>query len=82
MEGWLGKERMTEIVNSDSFVCHETISDANSQKQCAGHMILLKEHNLFYRMAHFYNKDLHLKGEELIFKNREACISHHNTENH
>ena len=76
-KGWLGEERMTEILNSESFVCHKTVHvDDKDRLQCAGHMILLREDNEFYRWAKFLNC-LDLKGYELVFEKKEDCINHH-----
>lgn len=72
LEGWLGKERMEEIIQQDSFVCH-----ANINQQCAGHMLLLKEDNAFYRLAKGLGIRLDLRGGELVFDNINDCIKHH-----
>ena len=73
----LGKERMKEIVESDSFVCHKTSSDPNNSKQCAGHLLLLKEKNAYYRLAKLLKIDLNLKGKELVFDTEKDCVLHH-----
>jgi len=72
MKGWLGTDRMTEILDSDTFVCHKKMD-----LQCAGHMLLLKKENIFYRMAQAMKIDLGLSGEELVFDNKKDCINHH-----
>ena len=72
LKGWLGKGRMEEIVAADTFVCH-----ANTNQQCAGHMLLLKEGNAFYRLATRLNIHLELRGEDLIFNTEQDCIDHH-----
>lgn len=46
LRGWLGKERMQEIMQSDSFVCHKDTS-----KQCAGHMLIKGNENVFVATA-------------------------------
>lgn len=74
LEGWLGKERITSILNSDSFTCHKTTSP---MLQCAGHMILLKNKNSFYSLANAMKINLRLTGHELIFETKEDCIKHH-----
>ena len=77
-KGWLGGERMEEILQSDSFVCHKTTGgDLGDRLQCAGHMILKKEENTFYRMSGRFGIDLNLKGEELIFDTEQDCIDYH-----
>ena len=73
LAGWLGKDRMTEILEQDSFTCHKT----NKQMQCAGHMIILEERNHFYELAVRLNFDLGLSGQELVFESEEDCINHH-----
>ncbi|MDA9557779.1 DUF6283 family protein [Vibrio sp.] len=82
MVGWLGSERMEEILNQDRFVCHKTVDyesdNTADRKQCAGHMLLLKTENLFYRFSIALNQDLKLSGQELIFKSKQDCIEHHN----
>lgn len=72
LKGWLGEKRMTEFLNTDSFLCHK-----NTSLQCAGHMILKKNGNIFVRAAKIYKEDLKLKGEDLIFDTEQQCIEHH-----
>ena len=78
LKGWLGKDRMTEFLHTDSFICHKT-SEGNllDRKQCAGHMILTKNNNSFVRIAQAMNKDLDLSGHDLIFDTEQECIDHH-----
>lgn len=78
LAGWLGKERMTEFLDSDSFICHET-SGKNllDRKQCAGHMILAGNNNAFIRTAKALKYDLGLKGHDLVFDSQQDCIDHH-----
>ena len=71
-KGWLGKERITEILESDSFVCHK-----NKSLQCAGHLIICEGSNIYHRVAHDLQIDLELKGKHLIFDSKEDCIAHH-----
>lgn len=71
MRGWLPR-RIKQIIESDSFVCHK-----NNSLQCAGHLILMKESNQFYRLAKALGLDLGLKNEHLIFDSPEDCIKHH-----
>jgi hypothetical protein len=75
--GWLGKERMEEIVAAQTFVCHKTTGKGKKRMQCAGHMLLMKEGNQFFAMATRMRLPLCLKGEELVFETPEACIEHH-----
>lgn len=70
--GWLGKDRMTEIIDQDSFVCHK-----KTDLQCAGHMLLLEEQNAFVQLAGRMGIPLILKGRELVFDTVEECIDHH-----
>ena len=83
LKGWLGKKRITEILDSDSFVCHKTTkndiagSDNKERKQCAGFMIIQKDRSQAVRIAKVLNIDLGLKGQDLIFENKKDCINHH-----
>lgn len=72
LKGWLGKNRMVEILGSESFVCHK-----NTNLQCAGHMILKKEDNGFVKLAKRLNDNLELKGQTLVFADQQSCIDHH-----
>ncbi|NQZ53272.1 MAG: hypothetical protein HRT93_03350 [Piscirickettsiaceae bacterium] len=72
LEGWLGDERMTEILESDAFVCHKETS-----LQCAGHMLIKGEENMFVRTANRLRIPLKLSGEELVFDSQQDCIDHH-----
>lgn len=71
-EGWLGQERMREILATKSFVCHK-----NTTLQCAGHMLMKGEENDFVKLAGRLNIPLELRGKELVFETDEECISHH-----
>ena len=46
MQGWLGAERMAEILATDSFVCHK-----KTDYQCAGHMLIKGGDNAFVSLA-------------------------------
>ncbi len=72
LEGWLGKERMTEILAADSFVCHK-----KTDLQCAGHMLINGNNNGFVRLAGRLGITLDLSGQEQVFDSQEACVSHH-----
>lgn len=72
LKGWLGKKRMTEILNSDSFVCHK-----NTSKQCAGHMLIKGDENSFVAFAKLIAVDLGVRGRELVFDSKQDCIDHH-----
>lgn len=72
LNGWLGKDRMTSILDSGSFVCNK-----KTHLQCAGHMLISGQKNDFVRLASRLGVDIELSGEELIFESREACIEHH-----
>lgn len=72
-EGWLGSERMAEILDQGSFVCHK-----KQHLQCAGHMLINGENNQFVRLAKRLNIPLDLSGRELIFDTRAQCVEHHN----
>lgn len=78
LEGWLGEDRMTEILASDLFPCHKTTGGRlRDRKQCAGHMLMKGHENAFVRLAARMNEDLGLKGAELVFDTKQACIDHH-----
>lgn len=68
----LGEARIKEILDASSFVCHK-----KHHLQCAGHMLLMKESNNFYRLAHALNYELALSGQELIYETPEDCIRSH-----
>ncbi len=72
LSGWIGEERIKEIIDGESFVCHK-----NHNLQCAGHLILKKEKNVFYQMAKRMGVNLNLKGFGLVFKTEQECINHH-----
>ena len=72
LKGWLGKDRMIEIINCNSFVCHKTPS-----MQCAGFMILLGMQSSFVTLAYRMGIKLPLKGRGLVFDSVEDCINHH-----
>lgn len=75
---WLGRSRMTEIIESDSFVCHKTTSKKLiDRKQCAGHMILTGNHNIFVRIETISKRSMGLTGRELIFNTIDECLDHH-----
>ena len=73
LKGWLGSDRMTQILKQESFTCHKT----NKSLQCAGHMLINKEENEFYRLAKRLNAPLFLTGQELVFQTKKECINHH-----
>lgn len=72
LKGWLGAERMSEIIASDRFVCHK-----KTDFQCAGHMLLNDLDNAFVRLAARLNETLNLKGREFVFDTKAECINHH-----
>ena len=72
LQGWLGAERITEIIKQDSFVCHK-----KNHLQCAGHMLLNGEENGFVRLAKRMGIAIDLSGKELIFHSKVNCIEHH-----
>lgn len=72
LKGWLGKERITEIVNASSFVCHK-----KTDLQCAGFMILKGQESDFVQLAGRLKLDTGLRGKELVFETKEDCIKHH-----
>lgn len=75
LKGWLGKERMTEILDVRFFVCHK-----KTHLQCAGHMLIKGNENDFVQLANRLGIDLGLVGKELAFETEQACIDHHTNE--
>jgi hypothetical protein len=75
-KGWLGGERMKNILGQDSFVCHK-----NTKLQCAGHILMKGYDNTFYRMAKMVGLNLKLTGREKVFDTEAQCIEHHGGEN-
>lgn len=71
LEGWLG-HRIEELLKAKSFVCHK-----NNNLQCAGHMIINGIDNDYVRQARIMGIDLGLRGQELVFDNKQDCINHH-----
>lgn len=72
LKGWLGEERITEILNATSFVCHKA-----KHLQCAGFMIIKGDESEFVELAKFMGLSTGLSGHELIFENKQDCIEHH-----
>lgn len=77
-KGWLGAERMQEILDTDSFVCHKTAYGEDKQKrQCAGHIAIKGKGNAFYRMALAFGRKLKIINRHLIFDTEKECVNHH-----
>ena len=72
LKGWLGERRMTEILSEQSFVCHK-----KKHLQCAGHMLIKGNENIFVRTAKQMDIELTLSGREKVFDTQEQCIKHH-----
>jgi len=72
LPGWLGRDRMIEILKASTFVCHK-----KTDLQCAGHMLLKGDENDFVQLANRMGIELKLKGRETIFDTIEDCIEHH-----
>ena len=78
LQGWLGKNEMTNILESDSFICHKTTHKTkNEWKQCAGFMIIKENDSAFVQLASLMNIDLELEKQDLIFDTKKDCITHH-----
>lgn len=71
-KGWLGAERMKEILDTKSFVCHK-----KTDLQCAGHMLIKGEENDFVQLANRISIKLNLSGRELVFESETDCVNHH-----
>lgn len=69
--GWLNSS-IEGHINAESFVCHK-----NHSLQCAGHMIINGSDNAYVALADSQNIDLGLRGQDLIFDNKQDCINHH-----
>lgn len=76
LKGWLGIRRIEEILHEDSFICHKT-EGTEAHLQCSGHMELVKEGNLFYRLAVALGHQIKLELSGEVFKSKEDCIEHH-----
>lgn len=80
LKGWLGAERMEEILAQTSFLCHKTTGGKNEdRKQCAGHMLIKGNANILHALA-MSSKDVFefdLSGRELVFETEQDCINHH-----
>ena len=74
LKGWLGQDRIAEILKQPSFVCHK-----NNELQCAGHMIIKGQDNNFVELASRMNINLDLSGNELVFGSKTECIEQHTT---
>lgn len=72
LKGWLGESRMADILKMDSFFCHK-----KTDKQCAGHMIIKGDSNIFIQLAGRMGLELELTGHELVFSSQQSCIKHH-----
>lgn len=72
LKGWLGEQRVAELLAADSFVCHK-----RTDMQCAGHMLINGKDNAFVRVASVLNIALDLSGREQVFASKAACIEHH-----
>ena len=78
LRGWLGADRMEEILSSDTFVCHETTHGKTCERlQCAGHMLICGNENRFVQLASNLNIPLQLSGTELVFETKQECIEWH-----
>lgn len=77
MRGWLAP-RIEEICAASTFVCHKTKDLPSAKKlQCAGHMLLMGEQNLFVRFANRLKIKLNLSGRDLVFDTVADCVMHH-----
>jgi len=82
LQGWLGKDRATEIAKTDTFVCHKSVDYENEKNksnrlQCAGFMLMRKEESSAVRFAKMLHLDLQLSGDDLVFENESEFINHH-----
>ena len=75
LKGWLGEDRAEEICKAESFSCHK-----DNSLQCAGHLLLMRENNLFYRFILFFGIEPGFKGADIVFDTHEEMIKHHKDE--
>lgn len=82
LQNWLHKETVKDIVETDSFVCHETID--NDRKQCAGHMLLMGNNNVFIRLLRAMQMtdtiDNLMQHRHLIFDSIQDFAEHHSND--
>ncbi len=89
-KGWLGLERMQDIINTTifgdlPFICHNTTFLPESKQQfCAGKLILEGRINPGASLHTLLGMDLglipnysNLKNQDIIFKTAQAAIEHH-----
>jgi hypothetical protein len=82
VEPFVRPERMEGLMKDDTFVCHKTIQgEMSDRKQCAGHMLLLKNKNLYYNLAEKLGIELGLSGEELVYDSEKDCLEAHKKSN-
>ena len=74
LKNWL-RYRIVEILKQKSFICHKTIGE--DAQQCAGHMILKGDDNIFVKTANRYNVVLELNNQDIVFDSEADCIAHH-----
>jgi len=80
LKGWLGENRMEEILDQESFVCHKTSNlEDHNKRQCVGHMTICKESNVFVRTAHLMNIPIEIRNTKVIFDNKQDLINHHSS---
>lgn len=63
---------MKEIIENSSHQCVKV-----AKLQCAGHMLMTKEHNSIMKWLYSWGLRAKLSGQELIFKDKNACITYH-----
>lgn len=63
------KARKKEILDSDSFICHETLN--KEKKQCSGHMIIKGSDNIFMQTSRIFNIELKLKNRDNVCTEKE-----------
>lgn len=74
---WLGAARIKEILAAQSFICHKTTKRSQERLQCAGHMLLKGDANIFVRVAGNMKINIKITGRDLVFDNEQSCIKHH-----
>ncbi|UZR95952.1 hypothetical protein [Chondrinema litorale] len=71
----LGGEKMMEVYKTDAYLCSHTTEE--NTMYCAGHMLLLKYCNTYYRRAKFLNIELELTGQDQVFHRVRDWVDHH-----
>jgi hypothetical protein len=64
-----------DISNNNTHTCHNT--HGKKRKQCAGHMLVAGNENLFVRCAIAFKDPVQVTGKELVFEDMDEFVNHH-----